>query len=299
MLSIIICSKHKELKKDLVSNLEKTVGVRFELIHIDNSEGKYSIFEAYNSGITHSKFPFLCFVHEDVLFHTNNWGKKVVEHLSNPETGILGIAGSDMITRVPAGWSVSGQKMHLIQSQKGKKESIEIKIPENFRGKSLDVILLDGVFLCMRKEITEKVKFSEHLKGFHGYDLDISLQSIYAGYINKVAYNILIEHFSKGRKNNLYYRNLIAIYMKWERIIPLYIRKKPTDSEILRLEKKKLDMLLNRVIKRGFTLNESISIYIRYARISGINYSTFKLMRVISKLTAMKIIYFWGSLYYK
>lgn len=299
MLSIIICSKQKELDGKFLYNLESTVGSRYEIIHIDNSEGKYSIFEAYNLGIEKSRYPYLCFVHEDVIFHTEGWGERVIEHLSNPEAGIIGVAGSDLITRVPAGWSVSGKKMHLIQSQKGETKSHKIIIPENYQGKSRDVILLDGVFLCMRKEVTDRIKFNEHLKGFHGYDLDISLQSIEAGYINKVAYDILLEHFSKGRKNKQYYRNLIAIYTRWERITPLFIRKKPSEEELLNLEKKKLKMLLNRIIRRGFSINECIQIYIRYSRLTGLHYSVPILMGVIAHLTIMKVLYFWAGLYYK
>ncbi len=299
MISIIICSKQRELDHQFQKNIESTVGSRHEIIAIDNSEAKYSIFEAYNLGIEKSRYPYLCFVHEDVHFHTQNWGELVIAHLSSPETGVLGVAGSDMITKVPAGWSVSGRKLHLIQSQKDKKGSKEVKIPENFQGKSRDVILLDGVFLCMRKEITDSVKFSQHLPGFHGYDLDISLQAIAAGFINKVAYDILLEHFSKGRKNKQYYRNLIAIYTKWDRITPLFIRRKPSEGEILNLEKKKLEMLLSRIIRRGFSLNECITLYIRYSRICGLDYSIPKLMATIAKLTAMKLFYFWGGIYYK
>lgn len=299
MISIIICSKHKELEKDLVSNLEKTVGVRFELIHIDNSDGKYSIFEAYNSGIIHSKFPFLCFVHEDVLFHTNNWGDKLITHLSNSETGIVGIAGSDMATRIPSSWAASGKKMHLIQSQTGKKESKEIKVPESFHGKSKDVILLDGVFLGMRKEITEKIKFSTYLKGFHGYDLDISLKSISEGYTNKVAYNILLEHFSKGKKNATYYRNLLAIFTKWEQILPKFASKELNETELRKLEEKKINNLIFRIIRRGFGLNETIKIYIRYTHLAGIKKSIPDLMWIITQLTISKGMFWWGKYYYK
>jgi hypothetical protein len=47
------------------------------LIVIDNSENAYSILEAYNLGIEISKGDFLCLIHDDVLFHTKNWGSIV------------------------------------------------------------------------------------------------------------------------------------------------------------------------------------------------------------------------------
>ena len=113
MLSIIICSKHKVLPASFLGNIDQTVGVAYEIVCIDNSENKYSIFSAYNLGVARSQYPFLCLVHEDVYFHTENWGNKVIKHLSEPKTGIVGIAGGNLVSSlmfddaqfiVPWGW---------------------------------------------------------------------------------------------------------------------------------------------------------------------------------------------------
>ncbi|MDR1610676.1 MAG: hypothetical protein LBS08_04115, partial [Candidatus Symbiothrix sp.] len=42
MISIIICSKNKDISEQLKSNIEATIGVRYELIVIDNSKQDYS-----------------------------------------------------------------------------------------------------------------------------------------------------------------------------------------------------------------------------------------------------------------
>jgi Glycosyltransferase like family len=105
MLSIIICSRNRTLSQELINNINDSIGVDYEIISVDNSENKYSIFEAYNLGITKSKYPYLCFIHEDVFFHSNNWGVNVVAHLQDKKTGILGIAGGDLVTKVPASWA--------------------------------------------------------------------------------------------------------------------------------------------------------------------------------------------------
>ena len=44
MLSIIICSKFAELSSILTANIHETVGVDYEIIHIDNSQSTHSIF---------------------------------------------------------------------------------------------------------------------------------------------------------------------------------------------------------------------------------------------------------------
>lgn len=104
MISIIICSKKNTITTTLQENIQETVGIDYELIIIDNSKNSYSIFEAYNKGSSLAKFPFLCFVHEDVLFHTKNWGKLAINHLKVPNTGIIGMAGSQYLLNIPSSW---------------------------------------------------------------------------------------------------------------------------------------------------------------------------------------------------
>ncbi len=72
MISIIICSRHPDISASLRENMEETIGVEFEIVTIDNSHGKYSISSAYNRGVERSLYPYVCFVHDDVLFRTKN-----------------------------------------------------------------------------------------------------------------------------------------------------------------------------------------------------------------------------------
>ena len=222
MISIIVCSKYNQLEDAFIKNIAATVGVAYELIHIDNSKNDYSIFSAYNKGAQLAKYPYLCFVHEDVLVRTTNWGELIVSHLENPEVGILGVAGGDVMTPVPTGWYALNYSMHLIQSNCDGSESEHLLFPLNYADKKRSVALLDGVFLCMRKKIFEQIRFDENLTGFHGYDLDISVQSLLAGYKNYVIFDLLIEHFSKGVFGWNYYKALIYITQKWEKELPLF-----------------------------------------------------------------------------
>ena len=232
MLSIIVCSRNKSLSEIFVNNIVSTVGVEYEIIHIDNSESTYSIFSAYNLGIKKSKYPYLCFIHEDVLFHTKNWGDKIIAHLKDPKTGIIGVAGGDFVPRVPASWgTLISPGNNVIQSDSsGKKTTHQFSIPKDYSFTTRSSLIIDGLFLSMRSEMTDKIRFDENLKGFHGYDYDISLQSIIAGYKNYVIYDVKVEHFSRGGTNILYFRNLILVYKKWEKYLPL-IGENVTDEE--------------------------------------------------------------------
>jgi len=260
MLSIIICSRNKVLSKEFTENIKVTVSVDYEIVYIDNSENKYSIFAAYNLGITQSKYPYLCFVHEDVFFHTSDWGKKVISHLQDTKTGIIGVAGSDLVTRIPASWAnMISQGHNIILTDNARKKPTEIiLLPKNYNLSKRSSIILDGLFMCMRKDLTNKIHFDENLKGFHGYDYDISLQSIMAGYTNYVIYDIKLEHFSGGKTSILYFRNLISIFKKWENNLPIIGDNVTLEErlEIPEIERKKLYQLTKKMVRKGFGIEE-------------------------------------------
>ena len=67
MTSIIICSRKSEVSLELKESISSTIGVDFEIVVIDNSHNKYSIFEAYNLGAKRATNPYLCFIHEDII----------------------------------------------------------------------------------------------------------------------------------------------------------------------------------------------------------------------------------------
>jgi len=255
MLSIIVCSKYPVLPVTFLQNIDQTVGVDYEIVSIDNSENQYSIFSAYNLGIARSQYPYLCLVHEDVYFHTQNCGVNLIEHLSIPNVGIIGLAGGNYTGRIPASWSAYEKSINLIQSDKQKKKHERIKVPLDFNKSRREVVLLDGVFLAANKSLFDKINFDETLPGFHGYDTDISIQSTLAGFINYVAYDFIVEHFSHGYESKLYFENLIMIYKKWEKYLPLKglnIGNKPKEF-LVHLEEKRLRRLVHRLIVGGFS----------------------------------------------
>ena len=55
MISIIICSLHKEIDNSLAINIQTTIGVEYEIIYIYNENNHLSIFEAYNIGTSKAK----------------------------------------------------------------------------------------------------------------------------------------------------------------------------------------------------------------------------------------------------
>lgn len=74
MLSLIVCSRTNDISNELKENVSTTIGCDYEWVVINNSQNQYSIFSAYNEGVSRAKGDVLCFMHEDVLFRTNNGG---------------------------------------------------------------------------------------------------------------------------------------------------------------------------------------------------------------------------------
>lgn len=217
MLSIIICSRTSTINNNLSENLKTSVGCDYELIIIDNSENKYSIFEAYNLGIEMSVGEYLCFIHDDILFHTPDWG--IIIHRifrEDQQIGLIGIAGAKIKTQMPSAWWDCNEKdrvTNIIQHHKDKEKKIDNYGFE--KEQNVEVAVIDGVFMAMRKD--NRIAFSTKLKGFHAYDLNLSFEIKKYGYTNIVTNEILLEHFSSGIINESWVKssyNLHKLYKK-------------------------------------------------------------------------------------
>lgn len=196
MISIIISSYQEHYYNQLVENISKTIGpCQYEVIQIWNP-ALMSITEAYNKGASQAKYDNLLFIHEDLIFHTHEWGQNLILHLEKPNVGIIGVSGSFYVPTAPSSWTVSEeyQRTNILESTKENPVARHTKTINNNFNKVFGV---DGVFLAMKKNNFTLYKFNEELKGFHGYDLDISLR-VSKNLQNYIVGDILIEHFSMG-----------------------------------------------------------------------------------------------------
>jgi len=222
MISIIICSRNPDIPKSLKENITDTIGIDYELIIIDNSNNKYSIFQAYNEGVHLSKYPYLCFMHDDILFHTQDWGKKVISHFNNPNVGLIGVAGSHYVPRLPgAHWSTGISSRQIRHTIGGKTQQDFYRYPDN-KEASLQAIIIDGLWMCISNEVLKKVRFDDiTFSGFHCYDSDMCLQILKANYEVRIVFDIDIEHFSLGLRNKIWLENLFIFFNKWKHELPL------------------------------------------------------------------------------
>lgn len=245
MISIIVCSLHPSLDGALLENIRKTVGVPYEVICVDNSAGRFSIFEAYNVGAGRAKYDLLCFMHEDILFHTGDWGRIAAAKLAQKEVGVIGIAGAVYKSASPSPWWISNledrvayQRVNILQhfSTGIKKQQARGDVGNAGGGAWDEVVVLDGAWLCCRKQIWLETPFDDReYKGFHFYDLDFSLTAFNRGLRNFVSQEILIEHFSAGNMDNNWIRGAEIFHKKWRKRLPASVATMPA-REIRALE---------------------------------------------------------------
>jgi hypothetical protein len=265
MISLVICSKKPKIADELVKNINNTIGLDYEIIVVLDRDSEHSIFSAYNKGIKQSKFDFVCFIHDDIFFHSNDWGKTIVQHLMDDHDGFIGIAGGTMLPRVPAPWSFGPHFKHFIQSEKHSKKT-EFHYLGDFDEKHYkSVVFLDGVFLACKKELFNNLSFDEKsYHGFHCYDQDICMQASVLGFENRVIDNILIEHFSRGNFTKSWIESELIFWRKWRTQSTVNM----SQIELKKLAKRERKYLkfnfAKKMARTGFTNREITQIFYEY-----------------------------------
>lgn len=225
MISIIICGRDNDISTALRHNIQETIGVVHEIIVIDNSKNAYSIFSAYNMGVALSQYDTLCFMHDDLVFESSNWGSIAINQLQQNSIGAVGVAGAPYYATLPGGWWSGGI---ICQHISGQKDYAYKKIINN----ALPVVVLDGLWFCIKKELFKTISFDEiNFKGFHFYDIDISLQIQNLGYDILSLYNITIRH-SSGKLDQIWLQNALILQKKWKKSLPFSVRNLPYSQEI-------------------------------------------------------------------
>lgn len=257
MISIIVCSVSPDKLKLFGDNLAHTIGTPYELIAIDNRKDNFSITKVYNMGAAQAKYPYVCFAHEDIAFHTGNWGEIILSQLALPQTGVIGFAGASIKTKNLSGWITDKKfiNLNLIQRDKGiaKKELIrEGNNPAAAKELFQQVITLDGLCMFSRKDVWAQNQFDErNFDGFHLYDLDFSF-SVSRKFKNFVCFGIDIEHFSTGSYNHEWLRYTRVFHKKWEAELPASVNKL-SNRELETIELHTQKSILYLILKRRLT----------------------------------------------
>lgn len=255
MISIIICCRTQSISTDLSENIKKTIGCEYELIVINNSENKYSIFEAYNIGIEKSKGEFICFIHDDIFIHAKGWGNNIQRIFNDDmQIGLIGVAGAKVKTKMPSAWwdcPEDQRVIHIIQHFPNKeKEKLELGF-EN--GKNIEVVAIDGVFMVMRKD--KRIHFNAKMTGFHNYDLNISFEYKKFGYKIMVTNEVLLEHFSLGTLNKSWYVSTSLFHKLCKNYLPVAINNEYKNEHLKKTEFKFGQIFITKLIEQKLYLD--------------------------------------------
>lgn len=249
MISIIICSRKPDIPIKLKQNIADSIGCEYELIVIDNVHAQYSIFQAYNEGVERAKGDILCFMHDDIWFHTMNWGQ-IVERSLQGEIGVLGVIGNQMLPKCPSSWWTSpfkqGQVRHHFE-WKNEVELISYGDGQNHLG-----VTVDGLWFCMPRAIFDVVRFDDvSFSGFHCYDTDICMQALNKGYQVLITTEITIGHDSVGCLGKDFYHQRELWFEKWKTFLPIWreINLSENEAKIINSMSEELDLWTKKTVE--------------------------------------------------
>ncbi|SDE07963.1 glycosyltransferase [Niabella drilacis] len=241
MLSIVISSYREAFYAAIEKDIADTIGsgIIYELIQVKNP-GLMGVCEAYNKGLDQSQYPYVLFLHEDLLFNTKGWGYVLLDIFKqNEKTGLVGVAGGQYKSRAPSGWWGIDDNAKYVYVRHGSKEENElmrygfgIQTQEHL----IRVLSLDGLFIALRR--STGLRFNEQLKGYHQYDLAISIDAHLKGYEAVCTDLIDITHYSMGNPDKSWVESADLFFDLYAPYLPLYITPGMTQLEKTQLEKK-------------------------------------------------------------
>lgn len=212
MLSIICAYNNKKMLNDcVVQSLLKQKNVEYEKIFVNAKDrGFSSAAETLNYGGEQANGDFLIFLHQDIIFETNDVLSKIENYCKTNSFGIAGVAGivkegrqNKLYTQIKDG------EDHIEAGGEGACHSYT---------KPLKAVSLDECLFIIPKKVFKSFQFSDLGSTWHLYASD------YACHCIKNKLNVLILpiqeiwHLSDGKSFNMNYfdalGNLVKLYQK-------------------------------------------------------------------------------------
>lgn len=200
---------------------------KVEVNYVRNDENLGPI-RAINQGIKVSRYNYIGVIHNDVIIMENGWLEKIVAVMDqDPKIGIVGLAGRKEVYKT--GCVNEASLKHNLQNE-------DLNAP--MKEEMAEVAVVDGLCFVMRRELLNHVKGFDETYGYmHCYDLDISLQSMEAGFKNMVV-KVEAMHIGNGGRTRrlreykevvkddygLLKRNCKIFSRKWRHLLPVRIK---------------------------------------------------------------------------
>ena len=290
MISLIVCSANPIMLEEFKTNVNQTIGVEYELIEFDNRINKWGLCKVYNECAQKAKYDYLLFVHEDMYFFTNGWGKILIDFCrSHSNCGVIGLAGSNYVDEHFVEWRIDRfvSFSHVFVSSK-KNLPIDQKTLKSYHnGKKQfeEVVVIDGMFMFTSKDVFLRFKFDEvNYDNFHIYDTDFSF-SVATQFNNYVCTIIDSFHRSQSSFSKEYINGLIRFLEKRRQMLPKSSMKlAPLHKRVIKIHEK---ISFNNALKdNAYSTDELEILWGRYHR----NNTKIKIIERITN-------YFYGKLF--
>ncbi len=199
MISVLICSINPDYRRQITNSIQVSIGVPYEIHFFDNRIEQKGLCEVYNILAAKAKYDYLCFMHEDLLICTDNWGETVLSTFEDPAIALIGVAGNKYKSAFYSGWFNGNKQLdcvNILHRYAHGDERLFLKPEQNNLNE--EVVCVDGVLMCCRRKVWSDLRFDEqNIKGFHFYDIDFSLR-VSEKYKVLVTYQIDLIHITKG-----------------------------------------------------------------------------------------------------
>jgi len=285
MLSIVVSSYREDFFQSLCNNIVATIGERVthEIIQIKNP-GLMGVCEAYNKGLGQSQYPYVLFLHEDLLFNSPGWGGRLLDIFEQDlQIGLVGVAGGLYKSKAPSSWwdiDDSDKYIYVRHGSREENELMQYGFGAQTRTHIAEVLSLDGLFIALRK--STGLRFNERLKGYHQYDLGISIDAHLKGYKAVCTDLIDITHYSKGNIDKSWAESADVFFDLYARHLPLYVSSDKSRQEKKQWERKNYIQFINGAWAMGLD-RLAWKYWWRLFRLKPLSSKPFKLIKKLRK----------------
>lgn len=204
------------------NHIKNTIGAKHKIAQYQNNN-EFSLTSVYNRALSENsdvKDSIFCFVHNDIIFKTPNWGRILLNKFNTNDYDILGIAGS---TYMPLSgiWWENNNTMFGIVEHTDNINTWESRFSQEIP-KVKDVVTIDGIFMAVDPDNIIH-KFDEDFTGFHYYDHSFCIENYIEGCNVGVITNIRILHKSVGYTNEQWENSKNQFVVKYLDHLPLSI----------------------------------------------------------------------------
>ena len=258
----------RKLNENYVKHIKDTCGIKdIQILSYENPNGT-SLTEIYNKALSESVNDVIVYCHDDIIFNTKKWGRKILKHFNNTDYGIIGLAGTRKMPESGRWWDDINQptsNMVGIVKHSNEGKTWESGYSNSYGHNIIPVVITDGVLFVVHKERI-KNNFNKDISGFHFYDIDFTFRNHLEGVKVGVITDIRITHLSMGQTNEEWEENRKLFVERYKGSLPSevpvkifyndktpYIKNEPKVSIIIPT-KDNLDILfgcLNSIITKN------------------------------------------------